>query len=145
MVNDSDVTALNKKISDLQKQVSDFSMFQREPIDVLSSPFTEAAIRKIAGGGAIRNLGKTESTAAPTTTEYPIDGDFGVHVDTDDSIVYFAYNNAGTVNYVIVNTSGGGAGGGAPHAPAGRGHRRRHRHRLPRGAPPAAGGGFFHR
>lgn len=56
---------------------------------------------EIASGGVLignlLNLTQTSSAAAPTTTEYPSDGDVGVHHNTSSGNRYFCWNDGGTI------------------------------------------------
>lgn len=42
-------------------------------------------------------LMRTQSTASPTTTDLPTDGDASIHIDTALGKVYIAYNYGGTI------------------------------------------------
>lgn len=56
-----------------------------------------------AGTGTRRPLlfaGNSESTADPTTTEYPTDKDWGIHKNTTSSNVFLAFNDGGTIKKV---------------------------------------------
>jgi parallel beta-helix repeat protein len=46
--------------------------------------------------GGAKCLGYTSSTAAPSTTEYPADKNWGIHKDTNAGTVYLAYNDGGS-------------------------------------------------
>lgn len=46
--------------------------------------------------GSSQLRGYTSSTAAPSTTEYPSDKDWGIHKDTNTGSVYLAYNDGGS-------------------------------------------------
>jgi len=50
------------------------------------------------GTGVCR--GRTTTTAAPTTTEYPSDKDWGVHKNSSSGVVVLAYNDGGTIKSV---------------------------------------------
>ncbi len=41
-------------------------------------------------------LSRTSAAADPTTTEYPNDGDAGIHKNTSSGNVYLAYNDGGS-------------------------------------------------
>lgn len=42
-------------------------------------------------------LSRTSSSSDPTTTQYPNDGDAGIHKNTSSGNIYLAYNNAGSI------------------------------------------------
>ncbi len=50
--------------------------------------------------GGLTHLGKTATTADPTTTEYPNDEDWGVHENTTSGNIFLAYNDGGTIRKV---------------------------------------------
>lgn len=47
--------------------------------------------------GGLRLRGRTSSSADPTTTEYPSDGDYGIHKNTTSGSVFLAFNDGGTI------------------------------------------------
>jgi hypothetical protein len=52
--------------------------------------------------GSLRLLGRTSTSADPTTTELPTDKDLAIHKNTTTSIVYLAYNDGGTIKKVAL-------------------------------------------
>lgn len=49
------------------------------------------------GPGSPRWVGRTATSADPTTTELPADKDFGLHKNTSSGSVFLAYNDSGTI------------------------------------------------
>lgn len=47
--------------------------------------------------GSLRILGRTSTTADPTTTELPNDKDLAIHKNTTTGFIYLAYNDGGTI------------------------------------------------
>jgi hypothetical protein len=47
--------------------------------------------------------GTTYSTGTPSTTEYPKDGNYGMHVNTSSGTVYRAYNLNGVIKSIALS------------------------------------------
>ncbi|MGB1224827.1 MAG: hypothetical protein ACPHCN_11880, partial [Mycobacterium sp.] len=57
-------------------------------------------------------INQTSSSAAdPSTTEYPIDGDWGVHENTTSGNFFLAYNDGGVMVNTLLGSGGGGSDG----------------------------------
>ena len=51
-------------------------------------------------GTKLSMRGYSQSTANPTTTELPTDGDYGVHKNTSSGTVFLAFNDGGTIRTI---------------------------------------------
>ena len=58
----------------------------------------------------------TSTSAAPTTTEYPANNDWGIHHDTNADSVFLTYNKSGSIISLDLENAGGGIDGWAAGA-----------------------------
>lgn len=56
----------------------------------------------VLGAGSPRFVGRTSTAADPTTTELPVDKDFGLHKNTASGAVFLAYNDGGAIKKVAL-------------------------------------------